>query len=127
MDATPLELVDAEMDEISKRTTDLRSQLHPLEERQSILFNEREKLIRALVPFTDEQIDSVIDNLRTKKEIMVFFDGDNSDSECEDDGSIHVTRNGVRFCRDGKESELNGFISDVERAWSKFMRENLQK
>jgi hypothetical protein len=79
---------------------------------------QKEKEIRAKVPFTDAELDAVANSL-SKKEVFIYFDDDSEDHECEDDGYIHVTRMGVRFCREGKESELPSFARNVEKKLQK--------
>lgn len=118
MEATQLELVSEQLKEISSKTTELRKQLHPLEEEQSRLYDEKKKLQKKVIlekaGFTEEQVNEIASKL-SKNEVYVFYDYNTEDNECEDDGSIHVCRKGIRFCKEGPESALPGFARNVER------------
>ena len=66
--------------------------------------------------FSIEQVREISDSLQGNREVSFYFDFGIEDQDFEDDGAIHVRRKGIRFVRQGRESELQGFARKVEKA-----------
>ena len=101
----------------------LRTELSELEEEESKAYQKRKEENKQAVlkanNLTEDQVKEVADNLVRTREVYVFYDKVGENSEFEDDESIHVVRNGIRFCKDGKEAELQGFAKNIERELNK--------
>lgn len=112
--------LDEKADELRSRIYELQKQLEPVKKELETLSDKKEEVHKQDVlknaGLTEDQVEKIAGKLSRGKEIGVFYNnkiGENS--ECEDDGFIHVTRNGIRFCKEGHESQLSGFARNVER------------
>ena len=103
----------------------LQDEIDKLEEIETKEQEKKEKEIRAKVPFTDEQLQDVADSL-SSKDVYFYFDEDSEDQEYEDDGFIHVTRYGIRFAKEGSESQLQSFARNVEKQMKKLVAKSNQ-
>jgi hypothetical protein len=99
----------------------LQIKLDELEEEETKEYEEEKKKRRNKIPFTDEQLNEVADRL-SSKEVSIFFDEEIEDEEVEDDGFIHVRRHGVRFVKEGYESQLPSFAKNVEKKMEKLIK-----
>ena len=61
-------------------------------------------------------------------DVMVFAGKSEKDDDVEDDGSLHVTRFGVRFCvglpSDFSESKLNSHLKKLSKLIDKLIADN---
>ena len=109
--------------EIQLRTLyDQKSRLYKsqklIDEQLELLENQKDKLLRDKIPYTDGQIENIRQKINAE---YVFFDSDSKDKEYEDDGFIGVTRKGVRFTKKGRESGIPAFIRKIENAFQEII------
>ena len=116
--------LDDKIAELSSKIGKLKSQLEPLQKERSKMWEEEKRLKKQAIlkdaSLTEDKVDEIANGLSRTKEVDVFFNNEvGENSECEDDGFIHVTRKGIRFCKEGHESQLQSFARNVEKAMAK--------
>jgi len=106
---TRRELVQALEDELRKQNTKLQMDYEHERDVKKEAILKRNNL-------TIEQVDDIANKLTNSKEVSFYFDNGQEDQDFEDDGFLHVRRNGIRFSKEGHESQLQGFARSVDKA-----------
>lgn len=109
-----LEELNYQLSQLERDISKLMEIREGIERKKLILKKEEETELRANIPFTDKQLNEVCS--KTDAEYF-FIDEEQEDTKFEDDGSIHVRMNGVRFCKDGRTSQLNAFANKIKKAF----------
>lgn len=114
------ENIDSRIKQLNNQIEPIKKEIFGLEEERDKIHEEQEEIHKKLIlntsGLTEDQVYEIANNLSKSNEVMIFYNNEiGENDECEDDGAIHVTRRGIRFCKKGSESQLKSFANNVEK------------